>query len=520
MSENSKELEKELVQAAGGPEKETQQKEESQKGSEKPKKKKKEASLGKKIKASFQSRMFRNGGYSTVVIIAVIVIAVLVNLFTEKLDLKVDMSSEGLYTLTEETEKIVKNIKDDITIYYVVQDGNEDTVVQEILNRYQKLSKKITIEMKDPVMYPKFVSTYTSEESTNCIIVVNEATQAHKFINYIDMMNYSTNYQTYQTTLTDIDVEGQISSAIQYVISEDLPVVYQVTGHGETELNSTLENSVGKLNVDLQMLTTVSTEEIPEDCDMLLINGPLNDFTEDEVAMIEEYLKNGGNAAIFVNYNAEGDMLNFYSLLAYYGITPVDGIVFEGSGHYMGNYPTYLLPDVKTAHEIVTGVNNGNKNVIMPITKGLEENQVRDSIEFTNFLLSSDSSYSKTGTGADLQTISKEDGDIDGPFYLGVAVEETYDDITTKLAVFGSSYMLEEQMVATNQFGNQDLLLDTVSWMVEHDAGLSIPTKSIEQQYVSVQPAQIGFWAILLVGVLPVLVIVAGVVVWFRRRKA
>lgn len=250
---------------------------------------------------------------------------------------------------------------------------------------------------------------------------------------------------------------------------------------------------------------------------MLLINGPSSDFTEDEASMIEEYLKNGGNAAIFVTYT-DKDMTNFESLLAYYGITIADGIVVESSGHYMGNYPTYLLPTIRTGHDIVTGVNNGNENVIMPIARGIQEEAIRDTIEYTNFLLSSDGSYSKVDTNS--QTISKEDGDIDGPFYLGVAVEETYEDTEIKLAVFGSSYMLEESMIATNQFGNQNLFLDTISWMVEHEAGLSIPTKSVEQQYVSVQPAQIGFWAVLLIGVFPISCLVVGVVVWWRRRKA
>lgn len=484
---------------------------------EKPKKSKEKFSIGKRIKASFQSRMFRNGGYSTVVIIAVIVIAVFINLFTERLDLKIDMSSEGLYTLTEETQKIANEIKDDITIYYVVQEDYESVIIQEILNRYKKLSKNIKVENRDPVMYPKFVSNYTSEESNNCVIVVNETKDTHKFINYSDMINSTVDYQTYQMTVTDIDVEGQISSALQYVISEDVPVVYQVIGHGEIELNGTLQKNVGKLNVDLQRLTSVSVEEIPEDCDMLLINGPENDFTEEEVAMIEDYLQNGGNATIFVNHTSS-DMTNFHSLLAYYGITPVEGIVVEGSGHYMGNYPTYLLPNVTTAHEVVTGVNNNHKNVIMPISTGLLENSVRDTLEFTNFLTSSDDAYSKVNTNS--QTVSKEDGDIDGPFYLGVAVEEEYNNHHTKLVVFGSSYMLEEQMIITNQFGNQELLLDSINWMVEHEAGLNIPTKSIEQQYVTVQPAQIGFWAVLLIGVLPVIILAAGIIVWLKRRKA
>lgn len=480
-------------------------------------KKEKTSSIGGKIKASFQSRMFRNGGYSMVIILAAIILAIFVNLFTAKLDLKVDMSSEGLYTLTEETEKIVEGMKDDIEIYYVVQEGSEDTVIQEILERYDKLSGKITVSNKDPVKYPKFVSNYTSEESNRCVIVENKETGASKFINYTDLINTQVDYQTYQPYVTDIDVEGQVSSAIQLVSSEDTPVIYQVTGHGEGELNSALTKSIAKLNVDFQTMESITLEEIPEDCDMLIINGPTMDFTEEETTMIENYLKNGGNAAIFLEYT-DNDMTNFNSLLAYYGITQADGIVVETSGHYMGNYQTYLLPDIKTGHEVVTSVNNGNKNVIMPLAKGLSEEKVRDTIEFTNFLLSSNDAYSKVDISSN--TVAKEKGDIDGPFYLGIAAEESYEGKKTKLAVFASSVMLEQTFVATNQFGNQDLLLDSINWMVDHEAGLNIPTRNIEQQYVSVQPAQIGFWAVLLIGILPIIILVVGIVIWMRRRKA
>lgn len=493
------------------------QEEEIEGKSKKKANKEKTSSMGGKIKASFQSRMFRNGGYSMVIVLAVIILAVFVNLFTAKLDLKVDMSSEGLYTLTEETEKIVEGMKDDIEIYYVVQEGSEDTVIQEILERYDKLSDKITVSNRDPVKYPKFVGNYTSEESNRCVIVENKTTGASKFINYTDLINAQMDYQTYQTYVTDIDVEGQVSSAIQLVSSEDTPVIYQVTGHGEGELNSALTKSIAKLNVDFQTMESITLEEIPEDCDMLIINGPTMDFTEEETTMIENYLKNGGNAAIFLEYT-DNDMTNFNSLLAYYGITQADGIVVETSGHYMGNYQTYLLPDIKTGHEIVTSVNNGNKNVIMPLAKGLSEEKVRDTIEFTNFLLSSNDAYSKVDISSN--TVAKEKGDIDGPFYLGIAAEESYNDKKTKLAVFASSVMLEQTFVATNQFGNQDLLLDSINWMVDHEAGLNIPTRNIEQQYVSVQPAQIGFWAVLLIGILPIIILVVGIVIWMRRRKA
>jgi len=474
-------------------------------------------SVGKRIQASFQSRMFRNGGYSAIVVAAVIVLAVLVNLFVEKLGIQVDMSTEGLYSVSEETEKVVNGLNDDITIYYVVEEGYEDAILPELLKRYHALSDHVTVKNIDPALHPKFVSNYTSDDSSHCVIVVNESTETSKFVDYYDMLNYTTDYTSYSSEVTDIDMEGQITSAIQFVTTEDVPKVYQVTGHGEEELCSTLQNSVGKLNVDLESLSTLSSEQIPEDCKMLLIVGPTMDYTEDEVAMIEEYLKNGGSAAIFTNYTTES-MPNFESLLEYYGISMVEGFVVEQAGSYMGTMPMYLVPNVKTAHDVVTSVNNNNQYVVLPISKGFQEEKVRDTLEFTNVLVSSDGAYSKINP--QFEVLSKEDGDIDGPFYLGIAVEEAYNDTTTKLAVYGSSLMINENMAAMAQLGNSSLFLDTINWMVDHETGLNIPTKSVQAQHVTVSQQTAAFWGIALAIVVPVLILAAGFVVYMRRRKA
>jgi len=480
---------------------------------------KKSKSIGKRIADSFRSRAFKSGGYSTIIVTAVIILAVLVNLFVEKLNIQVDMSTEGLYTISEETEKIVGALKDDIKIYYVAAEGYEDSILSEILKNYDALSDRITVKTIDPALHPKFVSNYSEadEGNTNCVIVENTKTQTSKFIDYNDMIKASLDYTTYSQQVTDIDMEGQITSAIQFVTTEDVPKIYQVSGHGEMELCSALEVSIDKLNVELDTLSTLTNESIPEDCKMLLIVGPTTDYTEEEVNMIEEYLKNGGSAAIFTNYTTES-MTNFESLLAYYGISMVNGYVVEQAGNCMAGNPLYAVPETGSTHDVLASIENTNAFLVFPFSKGLKQEQVRDTIEYTNVLSTSDGAYTKQSSK--IETFAKEDGDIEGPFELGIIAEETYNDTTTKLAVYGSSLALDENMVATAQLGNSDLLMDTINWMVEHETGLNIPTKNVQLKYVTVPQAQGVFWVVTLAIIVPVLLLVAGFLVYFRRRKA
>ena len=70
-----------------------------------------------KIKRSFTSRQFKSGAYSSVITVIVIALVVVVNMVFNKLDLSTDLTSDSLFTLTKESQKTLKNVKDDITIY-------------------------------------------------------------------------------------------------------------------------------------------------------------------------------------------------------------------------------------------------------------------------------------------------------------------------------------------------------------------------------------------------------------------
>ncbi len=475
-------------------------------------------SVAAKIKASFTSRKFRGGAYATVISAIVIIMILLVNVFVTELNLKIDVSKEGMYTLTDTTKDYVKGLKDDITIYYMVQTGSEDKTFTEIVDKYAALSKKIKVEHKDPVLYPNFASKYTDEKvNDNSVIVVNNANGRAKYVDNSNMYQTEIDPSTYQTNVTGIDAEGQITSALQYVTTEDLPIMYMVQGHGETAIGSTLASSLAKVNVTTNTLATLTVKSIPDDCSILFINGPQKDYTEDEVAMIKDYLAKGGDAIILVDYAAEG-LDNFDSLMNYYGIGFANGIVLESEqGYYMGQYVNNLVPSIKS-HDITSSIISKNASIVAPSAIGIQTlDTKRSTTQIDPLLTTSDSAYSKIDVSSD--TVEKQDGDIAGPFNLGVAITEKYNDVESKLIVLGSSLMIDEQMMAYPSIGNLDLMLNSINFVSNKESNLAIRTRSVTQQYLTMNAAQVNFWAIVIVVIIPVFVLAFGGFVCVRRRK-
>lgn len=475
-------------------------------------------SFKEKVHKSFTSRKFIGGAYATIISAVVIVVVILINVLASELDLKIDVSNDGMYTITDVTKDYVKDINDDITLYYMAQNGNEDSTFTEVATKYTGLSSHIKLEYKDPVLYPNFSKQYVEEAITdNSIIVVNNTNGRARYVDNSDMLVTELDYSTYQTSVTGLDIEGQITSALQYVTTEDLPVMYMVNGHGETEIGTTLAASLGKVNVTTNSLATLTTESIPEDCSILLINGPTSDYSEEEVAMVKDYLTKGGNAIILADYRAM-ELANFNGLLNYYGVQLVSGIVVEGdTNHYTGQYPNTLVPDIGY-QEITSSLRSDNSAVIVPTATGIKTlDSVRSTVTVEPLLTTSDSAYSKVDINS--TTIDKESSDIDGPFDLGVAVTENYNEVETKLVVYGSVYLVDESFVSYPSIGNLDLFLNTVSYTAGKQETLAVRTRSIEQAYLTLNAAQVNILAPFIVIVIPVIILGIGGFICIRRRK-
>ena len=121
-------------------------------------------------------KILKHGAYSMAVTAVVIAIVVVLNLVVQEIPSKyreIDLSSQKLYTIGEQTEKLLKSLKKDVELYYIAQDGSESSDIEKLLEKYEEGSKHVKVEQKDPAVYPQFAAQYTSESiSNNSIIVV------------------------------------------------------------------------------------------------------------------------------------------------------------------------------------------------------------------------------------------------------------------------------------------------------------------------------------------------------------
>lgn len=470
---------------------------------------------------SFRSRAFRAGGYSLAAAAIVIAIAVALNLMVGALPAswtKVDLTDTGLYSLSSQTEQLVAELEEDVTVYWIVQDGSQDSTMEQLLERYKSLSKHLKVEEKDPVVYPSFAQQYTdSTLYNNSLIVV--CGDRSRYISYYDI--YVTDYSSYYTTgttSTQFAGESELTSAIDYVTNEDLPTVYTLTGHGESELPSELSEGAEDENLLLEELSLVNGEAVPEDADAIILYSPQRDISSDEKDALLTYLQGGGKLLLVTDYT-DTDMPNLAELMEYYGTALMDGLVLEGdSDHHMRGYNYYLLPDINS-HDITQPLVDGGYYILMPLAQGITvSDELRDGLTVTELLTTSDSAYAKAD-GYNITTFEKEDGDVDGPFALGVAITEEVEGGQTGIVWLTTSYMFDSDNNMRVAGANNDLFLNALDWMCQRESAISIRAKDLSTEYLTVSSSSASTWSLILVAVVPLAFLAGGAVVTIRRRR-
>jgi len=466
----------------------------------------------------------KHGSYSMGAITIFIAIIVVLNLVLQEVPSKyreIDLSTQKLYSIGDQTKKVLKKLNKDVEIYYIAQSGSESSDIQKLLEKYEEGSDHIKVEQKDPAVNPKFVSQYTSDGvSNNSVIVV--CGDKNKVIDNNSLYETTVNYQTYSSEVTGFDGEGQITSAINYVTSDSMPVMYTLEGHDEATMSDTLKDTIQKANIDIQSLNLLTMDSVPDDADILFIFAPAKDISEDEASKIISYLENGGKALIVSNYSSE-EMPNFASVLENYGVKTADGIVLEGdTNHYISQNPSYLLPNIES-NDITSSLSSGSRYILMPLAQGIvKSDNYRDSLEITDILTTSDGSYSKVNV-EDMQTMEKESDDIDGPFAVGVSITENLDDEKeTQIVYYSSEALFNDQMNTMVSGANYELISASVNWMCESEEDsntISIASKSYDTSTLTIPAADASFWSIFVTAVVPVVILVIGGGIWMKRRK-
>jgi ABC-2 type transport system permease protein len=458
----------------------------------------------------------QGGSYSLVVIAIVLAILIVVNVFVSILPTtatKFDISSTKLYSITSNTKAVVNALEQDVTIYWIVQSGEEDEIIENLLGKYDSLSDHIEVVKKNPDVYPTFAEQYTDETVANNSLIV-ESGDRSRYIAYSDIYLVESDMYSYSYN-TSFDGEGAITSAIDYVVNEEQPKIYVLEGHGEADLPSTFSEQIEKANMETESLSLLNIDEIPEDAACILVYAPSSDISEEEEQMLSDYVVAGGKLMVAAGVTQDGILENFSKLIGEYGVETEEGIVIEGNrDYYAFQVPYVLMPEVESA-DITDSLIDEHYYPILPIAQPLTITGGSSNEYVTALLTTSDDAYSKVA-GYSLTTYEKEEDDIDGPFVLAVSIASNNDG---QIIWFASSDFLNDTYNSYSSGANVNLGMNALSSLVGESEAMAIRSKSLNYNYLTISDSTSSVLKMLMIGIFPIVYLGIGIVVVLQRRR-
>lgn len=506
-----------------------------------------------KIKKLWKTTGTKHGSYSVGLTALVIAIVVAANLILGQLPEKyrnIDVSSTRIYEISDTSRELLKNLKYKVKFTVLAEKESTDDRIKTFLSKYTGLSDHISAEWIDPVLHPSALNEYSASENT--IVVECEETGKSTTVSFDDIVvvdMYSYMY-TGTASESEFDGEGQFTSAVNYVTSDVKKNIYRTAGHGETTLSSTITGLMDKNNYTVSELNLLMSTSVPEDCDLLLMYAPTNDLTGDEAEAVRDYLAKGGSVMVLLGDTPVSETPNLSALMKEYGMEGTDGYIADMERNYQGNY-YYLFPELSVSGELANGLSS--QMVLVINTHGVNVTEPeRDTISVNSFMNTSNNAYAVTedsqeagnfslgATAVETVTVpdsesaddssdsdsvddnsvnSAEDSDSDG----NAESDSTDSDLTetreSRFTVIAAGSLVDSQITDTfTQLENTTLFMNVVSSHFEDVQNISIEPKSLEVEFNTVQHG--GLFSLLVIFGIPLVILISGFVVWYRRRKA
>ena len=500
----------------------------------------------------FRTSGTRNGSYSVGLTVIVIAIIIVLNLVIGQLPesmRNIDVSSTKIYEISDTTTELLDGLEEEVDMTVLAVRDDTDDRITTFLSRYDALSDHINIEWVDPVLHPSALTEYDTSENT--VVISCEATGKSTTVSFDDILvpDMYSYYYYGSADYTEFDGEGQLTSAVNYVTNDVEKTIYQVTGHGEGTLSTTVTDLMDQNNYNLSELNLLMAASIPEDCDLLLMYAPTTDLSGDETEMLGNYLADGGKVMILLGDTNAAELPNLESILEEYGMQAADGYIADPQRCYQGNY-YYIFPELSVSGDMADGISS--EMVLLTNTHGMNLiDPARDTVTTTGFMSSSDGAYAVTETDQQQgeytlgavaeETVSSDEStdteDAEETDSSGDDAEEDSDDsgedtadssedtssdteeVTSRLTVISAGSLIDPQITDTfTQLENTRLFMNAVTANFEGVQNISIEPKSLQVEYNTVQYA--GLFSLLVIFGIPAAVLIGGFVVWFRRRKA
>ncbi len=488
------------------------------------------------MKNIFKDRRFKHGSLATVMTVGLVAVVVLVNvifsMLAARFPMDVDLTSNKIFEVSDQTIDYLKGLDKKVTVTVLAKEEDFSGTntyynqANEVIQKYAKYTSNITIEYLDLYANPDFVQKYPKDTLYQGYIIV-ACGDRHQVLTPYDLFNTQTDSSSGSTYITSSKAEQAMTSAVMNVTNANPPTAVVLTGYGVTDVSAytdTLKTN-GYVIEEVDLLTG----EIDQDADMLILAAPLTDLSEEVLKKLDTYLDNNGDFGKNLLYFASAsqpELPNLEEFLKEWGIIVGDGYLVETDSaktYVMG--PTYTTQQY--GDETYTEkLNSTNYPVLMfasrPLSSAFGESGTSSNRSTTVLLSTYDTSAivpSNLDSDSDW-TLADAETDSYATAMIGQRMRyEQLTPLTSRVIVFGSVESVDSSFLSYTALNNGDYVVNLANTVCGKDDGISIVSKTVGAKNLGITEKQSNVIGGFFEFVVPILVLIAGAVIWLRRRN-
>ncbi len=452
-----------------------------------------------------KARQTRYSAYLAAYLLVVLAVLVAVNFLTNRHNLSYDSTSNKRFTLSDQTLKVVRGLEKDARITFYDRTSSF-TAARDLLDRYDNLSVRLTVAYVDPDKKP-------------------QAAKAAGVSNYGTIFVEANDKKEEAKSLTEEEITGALIRALK----GGQRMVCAVAGSGEHSLDGTERTSYAgfkavleRNNYATQTISLLEKPEVPKECTILVVGGPRFDYVEPAVKAVQSYVESGGRALVMLGPPLKlgsdnvSDNPGLVKLLEGWGVTLNKDLILDASGigRLFGLGPEMPLVTSYESHAIVREMRSIAS--ALPLVRSLEvKGTDRTTVE--KLFSSSANSYA-TANLSSREIRINPDRDKKGPLAMAAAgvFNSGEGGAQGRFVAVGSSSWVSDYALGFN--GNSDLAMNMMNWLSSDEDLISIRPKEPQDRRLTLTRAQMTRVFYSSVIGLPVLVILGGLGVWWRRR--
>lgn len=489
------------------------------------------------MKASFNKRRLKHGSLATAMTVGFVAVVILINiiagLLVERFPIDIDLTEDNIFQITDQSIEYIQNLDSEVTVNVLAEEetfkNNNDYYRQayEVIMRYAQYSDKITVRFVDLYQNPDLQQKYSRETLSTGQIVV-ECGDRYQILTSYDLFNTQVDQSSGYTYITSSSAEQAMTSAIMNVTNADPPTVAVLTGFNTADISSFTDilTSNGYVVDEVDLMA----DDISE-YDLVILAAPTVDLSDADLAKLDEYLDNDGRFGKNLIYFAAYDQPSLPLLeefLSEWGITVGEGYLYETDAASTYFSPTYTLQNYEDEN-YTEDLATTELPVLIPLCRPLSSSfgeSGTSSNRATSVLLSTHDTAVVVPPDVMGSSDSTWDPSTDGvqdSYATAIAGTRTKYDQTTALVstvmAFGSVDIIHESFLSFAALNNGDYVLNAANYLCDKEDGISIVPKTLGTTSLGINQNQVNTIGGAAQFALPILVLIAGGVVWMRRRN-